>query len=120
MAIASMVLGILWVYWVGSILALVFGYIALRQIKERNEAGHGMALAGVVLGWVGVGIGAVVIVIVIVAAATSSGIMTTLSRPRPLRRHERATVGVLDPLNRLPGLILLGGQPVLSLAPMCS
>lgn len=28
MTIASMVLGILWVYWIGSILALVFGYVA--------------------------------------------------------------------------------------------
>src|SRR3954466_4643276 len=35
MAIASMVLGILWIYWVGSVLALVFGYIARSQIKQR-------------------------------------------------------------------------------------
>ena len=33
-AIASMVLGIVWVYWVGSVLALVFGYIALNRIKR--------------------------------------------------------------------------------------
>jgi hypothetical protein len=55
MAIAAMVLGILWLYWVGSILALVFGYIARNQIRERNEAGAGMATAGIVLGWIGVG-----------------------------------------------------------------
>jgi hypothetical protein len=55
MAIASMVLGILWLYWIGSILALVFGYTAKRQIQERGEAGGGMATAGIVLGWVGVG-----------------------------------------------------------------
>lgn len=55
MAIASMVLGILWLYWIGSVLALVFGYIAKRQIQERGEAGGGMATAGIVLGWVGVG-----------------------------------------------------------------
>jgi hypothetical protein len=55
MAIASMVLGILWLYWIGSILALVFGYTAKRQIRERGEAGGGMATAGIVLGWVGVG-----------------------------------------------------------------
>jgi hypothetical protein len=56
LAIASMVLGILWIYWIGSILALVFGYVARQQIRERNEAGGGMAIAGIVLGWVGVGI----------------------------------------------------------------
>ena len=55
MAIASMVLGILWLYWIGSILALVFGYTAKKQIRERGEAGGGMATAGIVLGWVGVG-----------------------------------------------------------------
>ncbi|MGY2076864.1 MULTISPECIES: DUF4190 domain-containing protein [unclassified Blastococcus] len=55
MAIASMVLGILWLYWIGSILALVFGYTAKRQIQERGEAGGGMATAGIVLGWIGVG-----------------------------------------------------------------
>jgi Domain of unknown function (DUF4190) len=55
MAIASMVLGILWLYWIGSILALVFGYVAKRQIQERGEAGGGMATAGIVLGWIGVG-----------------------------------------------------------------
>ena len=54
-AVASMVLGILWLYWFGSILALVFGYTAKRQIRERGEAGGGMATAGIVLGWVGVG-----------------------------------------------------------------
>jgi hypothetical protein len=50
-----MVLGILWIYWIGSILALVLGYVARNQIRERGEAGDGMAIAGVVLGWVGVG-----------------------------------------------------------------
>jgi hypothetical protein len=50
-----MVLGILWLYWIGSILALVFGYIARNQIRERGEAGGGMATAGIVLGWIGVG-----------------------------------------------------------------
>ena len=54
-AVASMVLGILWLYWIGSILALVFGYIARSQIRERGEGGDGMAIAGIVLGWVGVG-----------------------------------------------------------------
>ena len=50
-----MVLGILWLYWIGSILALVFGYVAKRQIRERGDAGSGMATAGIVLGWVGIG-----------------------------------------------------------------
>jgi Domain of unknown function (DUF4190) len=54
LAVASMVLGIVWIYWIGSVLALVFGYIARRQIRERDESGGGMAVAGIVLGWVGI------------------------------------------------------------------
>ena len=57
LAIAGMVLGILWVYWVGSILALIFGYVARGQIAASagRQGGGGMAMAGIVLGWVGVG-----------------------------------------------------------------
>ena len=55
LAIASMVLGILWLYWIGSVLALVFGYMAKNQIRQRGESGGGMATAGIVLGWIGVG-----------------------------------------------------------------
>ena len=68
LAVAAMVLGILWIWWVGSILALVFGYIALRQIRASNQSGRGMAVAGIVLGWVGL---AVAIVGLIGAAATA-------------------------------------------------
>jgi len=71
-AIASMVLGIVWIYWIGSILALVFGYIAKRQIAASNgtEGGDGMATAGIVLGWVGIAALVGVIALVIVVAAT--------------------------------------------------
>jgi len=55
-AIASLVLGILWIYWLGSILALVFGYVARRQIRAGNQKGDGIAIAGIVLGWIGVGV----------------------------------------------------------------
>ena len=64
MAIASMVLGIVWVYWIGSILALIFGYLALKDIREKGQAGEGMAIAGIVLGWIGVGILAIVLLLV--------------------------------------------------------
>ncbi len=68
-----MVLGILWIYWIGSILALIFGYVARKQIRERNQGGDGMAIAGIVLGWIGVGILSVVVVVLIIGAASSSG-----------------------------------------------
>ncbi len=73
LAIASLVLGILWIYWVGSILALIFGYVAKSQIDKSHgtQTGRGMAVAGIVLGWVGVGFLTLIIVLSIVSAATS-------------------------------------------------
>lgn len=71
MAVASMVLGILWLYWLGSILALIFGYIAKKQIEQRYESGGGMATAGIVLGWVGVGVLAALLAAVAISIAVS-------------------------------------------------
>ena len=70
LAIASFVLGIVWVYWIGSILALVFGYVALRQIRQAHgwQQGRGFAIAGVVLGWIGVAALALVLVLAVVIA----------------------------------------------------
>ena len=70
LAIASMVLGILWIYWIGSILAVIFGHIAINQAsKDPSITGKGMAIAGLVLGYIGVGILALAIM---VAATTSA------------------------------------------------
>jgi hypothetical protein len=56
MAIAALVLGIIWMYGVGSVLALVFGYSGKARIdrSQGRETGRGMAVAGIVLGWIGV------------------------------------------------------------------
>ena len=55
-AIASLVLGILWLLWIGSVLAVIFGHISLGQIHRTGEAGRGLAIAGLVLGYVGIAI----------------------------------------------------------------
>jgi hypothetical protein len=64
MAIASLVMGIAgWTLLplVGSILALVFGYAARRDIRRRPDelTGEGLAVAGLVLGWLMVGLSVV-------------------------------------------------------------
>ena len=53
LAVASLALGITWVGWIGSVLAVVFGHVALANIRERNQSGRGMAIAGLVLGYIG-------------------------------------------------------------------
>ena len=67
LAIASLVLGIVWVFWIGSILAVVFGHVALSQIKRSMGAlsGRGLAVAGLVLGYLGVAMLALFIVVAI-------------------------------------------------------
>ena len=88
LAIASMVLGILWIYWIGSILALIFGYSAKREIRLNSGetlGGGGMATAGIVLGWIGVALLALFIVFVIIGFSTEAdsefglGAVTTLA-----------------------------------------
>jgi hypothetical protein len=58
MAIASLVMGLLWIYWIGSILAICLGYAAKREIRSNpgRIEGQGMATAGIALGWIGIGI----------------------------------------------------------------
>ncbi len=58
LAVASLVLGILWFSWIGSVLALIFGYMARREIDASGGlvTGRGLAVAGIVLGWIGIGV----------------------------------------------------------------
>lgn len=79
-AIASLVLGIggfVIFPVVLSILAIVFGRSAKREIAERpGLGGAGLATAGIVLGWVGLALVALAVllfILLVVVASTSSG-----------------------------------------------
>ena len=74
-SVAGLVLGILWIYWLGSILALIFGYVAKSQIDKSNgtQGGRGMAIAAIVLGWIGVGTLTLVIILAAIGAASAPG-----------------------------------------------
>ena len=52
-AIASMVLSIVWLYGIGSIMGIIFGVSARRQIKERDETGEAFAITGIAVGCAG-------------------------------------------------------------------
>ncbi|MBA8815209.1 ABC-type antimicrobial peptide transport system permease subunit [Microbacterium halimionae] len=56
--------------WFGALFGLIFGYIALSQIKRTGEGGRGIALAAVIIGWVAVA-SAVIAFIAIFAIAFS-------------------------------------------------
>jgi hypothetical protein len=72
LAVASMVLGILWLFWIGSILAIIFGHVALVQIKKSNgtQGGRGMAIAGLVLGYLST-VGWILLIVLVTIVGTS-------------------------------------------------
>ncbi|HUE31797.1 MAG TPA: DUF4190 domain-containing protein [Mycobacterium sp.] len=76
MAIASLVCSLFgWLCMIGGILGIIFGFLALGQIRQSGQGGRGMAIAGIV-------IGVVVTAIVIVAGilgAMSGGMSHTSS-----------------------------------------
>lgn len=68
-AIASLTMGVLGLSalpLIGAVLALLFGYRARREIANSGERGEGLATAGVILGWVGVGLAALILVVAVV------------------------------------------------------
>jgi hypothetical protein len=80
LAIASLVVSIvgalgLCLYGLGGyfgVVGAILGHVSRRQIRERGENGDGMALAGIIVGWITTGIAvlatiAIVIFIVVIA-----------------------------------------------------
>lgn len=55
LAIASIVVGVLWMWWVGSVAAVIMGHLALRQIARSGGAqtGRAAALTGLAVGYFG-------------------------------------------------------------------
>jgi hypothetical protein len=53
--------------------AIIFGSIALRQIRQRGERGRGMAIAGLVLGIVGVVLFVLIIILIVIGLSVENG-----------------------------------------------
>jgi hypothetical protein len=55
LAIASLICSILWIFWIGSLLGVIFGFVGLSQIRRVGGAqgGKGLAVAGIVIGFIG-------------------------------------------------------------------
>ena len=64
LAIASLLLALLWFAGIGAVLALVFGYRARSQIKNSagTQTGSGLATAGIILGWIGITLPLVILI----------------------------------------------------------
>lgn len=53
-----------------SILGIILGFVALNQIKKSGEDGRGLALAGIIIGFVAIGITILIVILQVVALAT--------------------------------------------------
>lgn len=62
-----------------SLAAVITGHIALSQIKKTGEKGRGLAIAGLVLGYLGLIAGLIVGLIFFLAIASNPGAFTTTS-----------------------------------------
>ena len=61
-----------------SLAAVITGHIALSQIKKTGEQGRGLAIAGLVIGYIGLVVGLIFIIIwfAVLGLAASSGSLT--------------------------------------------
>jgi hypothetical protein len=81
MAIASLICSIAGIVTCGvtSLLGAILGHVARRQISQRHESGAGLALAGIIVGWVVTGIWAVIWTLFIIGIIASEGSTTSSS-----------------------------------------
>jgi peptidyl-prolyl cis-trans isomerase B (cyclophilin B) len=76
LAIASLICA--FVFWPA---AIILGHMALSQIKKTGQEGHGLALAGTIIGYVAGGFSLILVcfyVIIIAAALSNAGSSTFL------------------------------------------
>ena len=52
----SAIVGFVIVPFIASIVAVITGHMSLKQLKTSGEQGRGLALAGTIIGWVGIGL----------------------------------------------------------------
>jgi len=86
LAVASLACGIgqVFFWFLAAIPAVVLGHMARRQIRQTGEDGAGMALAGLILGWIGIVLTVLLVVggLALVAVATAhTGPVTHVPQP---------------------------------------
>jgi hypothetical protein len=77
-ALVAGVAGLTVIPFVSSIVAVVTGHMARKELRRTGEQGDGLALAGLITGYIGIGLGVLVAVLVlaffgIVVAAGMNG-----------------------------------------------
>jgi Domain of unknown function (DUF4190) len=83
MALASLLCSAIgWLCIIGPLLGLIFGFLALNQIKETGQRGRGLAIAGIIIG------------ALLVAIITASGIRNAGHKHRPSTGSDAPAPGI--------------------------
>ena len=80
LAVAALACGVgqLVAWWPATILAIVLGHKARREIRQTGEQGDGLAQAGIILGYIGLGLTVLGVLIVLLGV-----VVFTRSSPAP-------------------------------------
>lgn len=64
-ALVTGIAGLTVIPFVSSIVAVVTGHMARKEVRRTGEQGDGLALAGLITGYIGIGLGVLVAILVI-------------------------------------------------------
>lgn len=53
LAVISLVTGVLWIFWIGSLAAVITGHLARQQVRQLGYGGDTLAIFGLVFGYIG-------------------------------------------------------------------
>ena len=73
-SLVSSLVGVFVIPIIGQIVGIITGHMSLSQIKQTGEGGRGLGLAGVIIGWVSLGLwilGIIAFVLFFVAVGTA-------------------------------------------------
>ncbi len=54
LALVSLICGVVWALGIGSVLAVIFGHLALYRLRRTGRPGRRVAMIGLVLGYLGI------------------------------------------------------------------
>lgn len=74
LAIAALVCGVaqVFLWFLAAIPAVVLGHMARKQIRQTGEQGDGMALAGLILGYIGLALTVLFVILIVIIAVSAA------------------------------------------------
>jgi len=65
-SLIASIAGIVIFWFIGSVVGVICGHISLNQIKRTREEGRGLAVAGLIVGYIGIALSIIAVIAIIV------------------------------------------------------